>query len=506
MPYIALILNLLLTPLTTTALTAVPLCIGLDHSKQLGPIRDQGATEWCTAFAGADQLEYYAKKNNITLSNKGSQVSAVALALRHSGANNLKDRSFRQNYIAYSDLKTQLSANNNKYFPLADKIHDMRQRAANRNPNYKTLKKQLESVVKEQTRFINSSFRDRGRGDMPPSYLGDPTYLNLNIKLLEIRSAMNKIYESEPQNNPKFTKLLDDFNSLQIDRERIANDLDTIIASLTNNGLNAKNAITTLINNPICMESDVSSQTQYHLSYGVSTSAMQAKKYAGITFILRIDEYIGLFMQNLETPCEVTSTNLGSMFKTNLSLISDAIQSTDPINNLLTQTCKNSYQLTNNEKPQIDITTISNGANKETDLIKAFEHINSSINSGNIIGASFATEMLKPESTGSHYALITGKVDCGQGPFYIIRNSWGKDACVNSLRKHIQENKPHIYTLPLEFYSTNQAPFACTEDGNYIVRETELRKHIKSVTELKHPGQKPVQILDKRRDSVSISI
>jgi hypothetical protein len=96
----------------------------------------------------------------------------------------------------------------------------------------------------------------------------------------------------------------------------------------------------------------------------------------------------------------------------------------------------------------------------------------------------------------SHGSSIVGKINMCNENFYVLRNSWGKDACLSKFNNYLemallQENKNGNYFKDISshgvpalgsiywnklIYSLN-IPFLCDDHGNFLIRENVLIKN-----------------------------
>lgn len=101
-----------------------------------------------------------------------------------------------------------------------------------------------------------------------------------------------------------------------------------------------------------------------------------------------------------------------------------------------------------------------------------FESIDGALEQGDIIGISYYGSILKTlgniDKESRHASSVVGSMKiCGEA-FYVIRNSWGRDHC---MKRYNELFSPH-----------QRMPFYCDENGNHLIRKSELSRAIYGTT------------------------
>lgn len=517
------------------------------NGELLPPVKDQDSIGYCYAYSGSDVLENWLKRTKQMPKEKS--LSSLAMGLNYDKDNWVASSGdFHALAIKRKLLQPEIQRARekaidlfNKQVEYGQKMRSLRSNYISKHPLYKDLL-MLEKKIDEQKQNIGleKSTESESSKKLQTSISLDEKYYKLTDKI-----------EKETESNPEFIKLnsplqekyksLDDENYHYY---KIARDLETMLnpgKDSVPQGGKMHDAIEKNLQQ-ICYETEVSSRdTALSLVYEkyrdlIGETNYQPNNIEGALGYIMLNRY----EQSDESNCisfEITKALFPGFQLANATELAQVISKMNITGNMFDELLKLSCAKKKlNIKPNIKTSKIDSTLPLE-DNSAVIKHIDDAINSGNVISVAYRSQLLdredlQDETSDYHASTIIGNINvCGE-PYYILRNSWGKEACQKNAKEFIpsadKANLANSYTFQqgmckslandnhdemllqckddacivkahaklsmdlnncsrkfeIEVAKATSHPYFCDDDGNYLIKKTYLTKGIYEATSI----------------------
>ncbi len=387
------------------------------NDQNLSPTRDQDSVGHCYAYAAADLLENWMKKKNMMPAKEN--ISALGLALVYK----------KDDYIAKAPeyaaaaMKKDLLAP--KYKELQEKNKKLTDEISDLN------KKLLETVSLQEKDMLNLKIQEQTK---------DLDFLN------SVYSELEKQFYQEDHTIPE-------------------GGYPEVISSVW----------------PlICYESEVNSRDEFlaevlDAQYHSYSYYAESNTLLGLLNFLSIEPYVD--KPNYCVMSDISLSIFPGLSGSNVDLYNvllEVSKEPDLLYRLVKESCKDKKL---GQSPKI-ISKYTNGNFPISNNAEAISNIDLALSKGKLSMITYRSQLLDQENLENtneddHASVIVGdgKI-CGED-FYILRNSWGKDACkdgqdtLQSTRDSVQKTKKNC-----ELQAKNEAEFKFKNcKGNHCVKE-----------------------------------
>ena len=479
-----------------------------NNQQFLGPVKDQDSVGWCYSFAGSDLLTHYLQKKGLLQADQ--IVSPVNLAILTQG----RVAQMVSNAGIMAQVYVKNGIGDQKIREAQQKIEKLDERFAGLQDKQQ---KTDDLLVKKHPAYARSE-------DLLRQMDAEPQ----NTKLVEEYNRLLATMYQDVREEPASKALQDQFD-LTVTERSFYEELMKYIQRLQRNPLAdsfAKLAEGGLIKDAfiagwgqLCLESELSHKSNDQWDLMTALTEVASFVYSP----QKSEEGCQQVMGIIEQICPGVEES-GILQLVNMLVTPENVW-TSPLRSLIVESCQNKDFLKEQKMPQVMNFEFPQISKKEL-----FERIDEQLSHGDIVGIDYVFEALidgveMPLGLNNgHASSIVGKVSVCDEDYYILRNSYGQEACQSSyglastsredrllLEDMIYECAEKLYdeflvhtpaellnqklknekwgefqeqcTLTIHLSSEKQKKtFLCDEKGNFIVPKELMSKALSGIT------------------------